>query len=140
MMSNLRDQSEPFIEGDFYEGAFGPSILLILTSAEAISWLRKLVEDLATGAVGTEVSLVSQPRVQIGAALDDLRLCLVDRKPAKHLVREAYDRFVWRCTSGEWEAIGLMLEPLLDQPGHQYLTLEGVDDALIEVSFGEGHG
>jgi len=140
MMSNLRDQSLPFVEGDFYEGAFGPSILLVLTSTEAVSWLRGIFEELATAAIGTDLSLVGQPQVQIGAALNDLRLCLVDREPIKHLVREEYDRFVWRCTSGEWEAMSLILEPFLDQPGHQYLTVEGVDDALIEISFGEDHG
>jgi hypothetical protein len=84
--------------------------------------------------------LVDQPQVRIGAALAELLLARVARPPNKHLVREEYDRFVWGCTSDEWETMSLMLEPFLEQPGHQYLTVEDADDALIEVSYGEDHG
>jgi hypothetical protein len=130
----------PVIEGDFYDGAFGPSILLVLTSQESIGWLRAVFEDLAAAPIGTVVSLVEQPRVRIGAALTELLLSRAARQPNKHLVREAYGRFVWTCTSDEWETMSLMLEPFLEQPGHQYLTVENADDALIEVSYGEDHG
>lgn len=139
-MSYLRDQAPPLIEGDFYDGAFGPSILLVLTSDESIAWLRSLFQDIARAPIGTALSLVNQPRVRIGAALNELLLVRVARQPEKHLVREADDSFVWSCTSNEWETNGLMLEPFLEQPGHQYLTSEGHDDALIEVSFSEDHG
>ena len=139
-MSNLPDQTAPLIEGDFYEGAFGPSILLILTSRESIAFLRAIFEDRAAAPIGTVVSLVEQPGVRIGAALGELLLCRVSRRPGKHLVRDEYDRFVWSCTADEWETMSLQLEPFLGQPGHQYLTDEVADDALIEVSYGEDHG
>jgi hypothetical protein len=35
--------------------------------------------------------------------------------------------------------MSLLLEPLLEGPGHQYLTDEVADEVLIEVSFGEHH-
>jgi hypothetical protein len=45
-MTGDRDLTTPLLEGDFYEGAFGPSILLILTSRDSITWLRALFDDL----------------------------------------------------------------------------------------------
>lgn len=139
-MTDARDLPPPLLEGDFYEGAFGPSILLILTSRDSITWLRALFNDLATGPVGTTVSLVNHPDASIGAALGDLLLTRVAHRPEKHLVREQYDRFVWSCASDEWTTMSLLLEPFLERSGHQYLTDEVADDALIEVSFGEQHG
>ncbi len=94
----------------------------------------------ATGPIGTTVSLVNQPDASIGAALGDLLLTRVVRRPEKNLVREEYDSFVWSCTSDEWTTMSLLLEPFLKGSGHQYLTDEVADDALIEVSYGEHHG
>ena len=71
--------------------------------------------------------------------LSDLMLFKVACKGQRHLVREDPNKFVWSCTSEEWYTMSLMLEPLLRQEGHQYLTSEGTDDALIEVSYGEDH-
>ncbi len=139
-MTDLRDQPTPLLEGDFYEGAFGPSILLVLTTRESITWLRTLFDDLAAAPIGTVVSLVHQSEVSLGAAVGDLLLSRVSRKPGKNLVRETYDRFVWSCTSEEWQTSSLLLEPFLERSGHQYLTDEVVDDALIEVSYREAHG
>jgi hypothetical protein len=139
-MAGVGIPETPLLEGDFYEGAFGPSILLVLTSRESVTWLREVFGDLAVAPTERLFSLVSQPEVQIGAAVGDILLRRVSIPPEKHLAREDYDRFVWSCTSDEWETMSLLLEPFLERPGHQYLTNEGADDALIEVSFGERHG
>jgi hypothetical protein len=130
----------PLVEGDYYEGAFGPSILLILTSSAAVEWLRSIFDRMAQDTVGTVVSLLDQPRVAIGAALTGLRFVVVAREPERHLVRGQDDAFTWSCTADEWHTASLMLEPFTGgQVGHQYLTSEQEDDAIIEVSYGEDH-
>lgn len=139
-MSNDSGLATPLLEGDYYEGAFGPSILLILTSRESIPWLRALFDDLAAAPIGTTLSLVDQPEASIGAAVGDLILCRIASKAEKHLNREHDDKFVWSCSSDEWTTNSFLLEPFLERPGHQYLTDEVADDALIEVSYGEHHG
>jgi len=59
--------------------------------------------------------------------------------PRKHLLRvDDSPKYRWTCTAEEWRASAELLEPFLeDRSGHQYLTDEGVDDALIEVSYHE---
>jgi hypothetical protein len=140
LMSSVRGQS-PLLEGDYYEGAFGPTILLILTSSVAVDWLRAMFDRMAQETIGAVVSLLDQPRVAIGAALPGLRLALVEREPDRHLVRGPDGGFTWSCTTDEWHTASLMLEPFTDgQAGHQYLTSEVDDDAIIEISYGEDHG
>jgi hypothetical protein len=130
----------PLLEGDFYEGAYGPSILLVLTSREAVAWLRSVFDDLARGSIGAVLRLDTQPRVEIGAALTALQLRRVEATPDRHLVQARDGSFTWSCTADEWQTASLLLEPLLKQSGHQYLTSETDDDAIIEVSYGEDHG
>jgi hypothetical protein len=137
-MSGMSPQQPP-LEGDFYEGAFGPSILLVLTSPEAVVWLRSIFDDLAASSIETVLRLDSQPTVEIGAALTALELRRVERASDRHLVQAPDGSFTWSCTADEWQTVSLMLEPLLEQSGHQYLTSE-TDDAIIEVSYGEHHG
>ena len=129
----------PLLEGDFYEGAYGPSILLVLTSREAVQWLRTIFDDLARASVGAVTRLDSQPGVELGAALTALELRRVEHTPDRHLVQARDGSFTWSCTADEWRTASLMLEPLLDRPGHQYLTSETHDDAIVEVSYGEHH-
>jgi hypothetical protein len=139
-MTESGGATTPLLEGELYDGAFGLSILLVLTSRESITWLRAMFDNLAGAPLGTDVSLVNQTQASIGAAIGDLLLRRVVRRPAKHLVRGEGDVFVWSCTADEWTTLSLLLEPLLERPGHQYLTDEVDDDALIEVSYGERHG
>lgn len=138
-MSGMSPQ-QPLLEGDFYEGAYGPSILLVLTSREAVAWLRSIFDNLSRASIGDVFRLDSQPRVEIGAALTALELRRVEHMPRRHLVQAPDTSFMWSCTAEEWQTASLMLEPLLEQSGHQYLTSEADDDAIIEVSYGEDHG
>jgi len=126
-------------EIDLYDGAYGPSILLVLTAKDSIAWLRMVFESVSAASVGTLLNLTDLPQVHATGALSGLVLSKAVREPRSHLVREAAGRFIWSCTSDEWRTMSLMLEPLMARRGHQYLTSEGVDDALVEVSYGEDH-
>jgi len=125
------------VEGEYGEGAYGPTILLLLRSSEGVAYLRNIFEALAGSAEGTVVRLSDKPGISIGAALWDLKLKVVKSSLQKHLSRNDEGGFTWVGTSDDWETMSLMMEPLLDQRGHQYLTSEIEDDALIEVSRGE---
>ena len=129
----------PLIEGDYYQGAFGPSILLVLTSRKAVSWLDTVFETLETAEVDRDFRLDSQPGVEIGAAVTAFLMRRVIHPPRRHLVRERDGTFRWSCVADEWHTARMLLEPLRTQAGHQYLTSETDDDAIIEVSFGEKH-
>jgi hypothetical protein len=124
----------------YIEGAYGPTILLVLTSVDGVSWLRAILDGLAESEVGTVLRLDSQSRVSIGAAVTELNLQLTDRSTGRHLVGDRTGAFTWSCTAEEWRTASQLIEPLLHEAGHQYLTSEVDDDALIEVSFGERHG
>lgn len=138
--SSHMSAQRPLLEGDFYDSAYGPSILLVLTSQEAVAWLRSIFEGIAGASAGSVIRLDTQPRVEIGAALTALELRRVEEAPTRHLVQAPNGTFTWSCTADEWETASVMLETLLEQPGHQYLTSETDDDAIIEVSYGEDHG
>ena len=132
-------QDVPLIEGDYAEGAYGPTILLVLLSVDGTKLLRALFDDLARGATGTRVRLDSYPGVSIGASITELTLCVAGSSQVRHLIRDQRGGFLWSCTNDEWHTASLLIEPLLHRPGHQYLTSEADDDALVEVSYGEGH-
>lgn len=130
---------EPLAEIDFYDGAYGPSILLILTGKESIAWLRMIFESISAAPVGTVIDLAELPQVRATGGLRNLVLSKAANEPRKRLVLEATGGFAWSCTSDEWRTMSLMLEPFAVRSGHQYLTSEGLDDALVEVSYGEDH-
>lgn len=135
----MSTKASPLVEGDYFEGAYGPSILLVLTSTGAVRWLQMLFDRLAAGEPGTTLELTGMPEVEIGGAVTDMVLRVVDRVPDRHLVRYPDGRIRWSCTPEEWRTASLLLEPLATESGHQYLTSETGDDALIEASRGEHH-
>ena len=137
---STQSQHDPLVDGDYYNSAYGPSILLTLRSAEATRWLRATFDNLASGAIGDAFRLDAQPVVTMREPIAELALLLVGQVPAKHLVKTREGVFAWSCTADEWSRLSLLIEPLEHQSGHQYLTSEMDDDALIEVSFGEDHG
>ncbi|MDE3095458.1 MAG: hypothetical protein KGK07_05570 [Chloroflexota bacterium] len=69
-----------------------------------------------------------------------LELQLAPRRELKQFVQIAERAFIWRCTSDAWLNLVDLLEPFVnDRRGHQYLTSEVDDDALVEVSLHETH-
>src|SRR5258708_7264264 len=128
------------VEGEYGEGAFGPTILLVLQGVQGVAYLRAIFDRLADSPEGTTVCLNEDPGLSMGAALWALDLQIVPSPPRRHLFRDEEGGFTWVGTSDEWQTTSLMIEPLLHQHGHQYLTSEVEDDALVEVSHGETHG
>lgn len=135
-------QGEPergrLIVGDFYDGAYGPTIILILMSRAAGAWFQQILHSLGVG--GPSKILTSDPNVYV-AHLDDLEMTSRSSGPQITLKRRNNDdkaSFVWSATREGWLHLAALTEPLCTEgTGHHYLTDEKDDDALIELSFGE---
>ena len=130
-------QPRALIEGEFGDGAYGPTILLQLTSLEGVELLMATFETLSSGTGEREVRLEECPRVSLSASIMTLRMRVVESRFNRRLVKDGARGFLWSCTPDEWEEAMLLVQPLLTQAGHQYLTSEIEDEALIEVSRGE---
>ncbi len=115
----------------------GPDRVLVLRpeSGESVVWLRAVFAGLPATRTRT---LTAEPGVAI-TGVERLELVLVDRRPSPHVSEVGRGEFVWSGTADEWETSALLLDPFLDdQPGgHQYLTNDINDDAVICVSFAE---
>lgn len=132
--------SQRLIHGDYDEGAFGPTILLKLDSAEAAEWLHGVLVRMRD-AVDTAFDLAAAPEVHIrGVRKLLLRRIAAPRDVAlvgpTDVTNDA--DFDWALDAAGWRiAAGLVEAFVSGRAGHQYLTQEGVDAALIEASYGE---
>lgn len=124
------------VVGEFGRGAYGDTIILQPRSRHALAWLRSVFISLAGGDLS--IRLDSSPEVDLHG-ISRLELRLVEYAHSRALVRlSADDEFVWRGTREQWQELAAALDPLLaGRTGHQYLTREVEDDALVEVTFGE---
>jgi len=129
--------AEPCIRGDFYAPAYGPTVLLKLVSTDAAQLLRDAFLRLAAGEPA--LRLYPHPSVSLEhVSRIDLRVVLTP--PGKHFRRAGAAAFTWEATTGEWATLADLVQPFLQgEAGHQYLTSEVADDALVTISFGEDH-
>jgi hypothetical protein len=123
--------------GDFYEGAYGPTVLLALEPERGAGWFHRLLTRLAEGE-RSSLDLVAAPETEIHG-LDSFKLVLVAEQPDVALQRVDIDPtraiFDWSQSVSGWTAAAELVESfLLGGSGHQYLSLEDHDAALIEVS------
>jgi hypothetical protein len=134
----------PLIAGDFYEGVHGPTILLEAQSLLGIDWFHQKLQELSRDERAS-FDLASMPEVRI-AGIQELRVETVAVQPEAALTRmggSSYDHacFSWKQDSLRWIHASMLIEPLLrGGRGHQYLTSEAEDAALVEFSFGEDLG
>jgi hypothetical protein len=129
---------------DHYDGAYGPIISLEVDSAPDLARLRAIFHGLARD--GTrEIELVSAMATRV-LNLAELRLRRDDSPGARRLVRSrSYERshgprppsFVWSDSRAGWSRRVEIVDTLLRRNGaaQHDLTREGVDGALIELSF-----
>lgn len=135
--------NEPLIVGAYgRSGAYGPTILLELKSPAAARWLHDLFLQVRRGQ--RAVDLTSDARVRISGIT---RLQIDTRAGVGPLVQlrqtgndASGPSFLWTATSAGWSYQAGLLEPFMGgRPGHQYLTSEESDDAIVEVSLYEAH-
>jgi hypothetical protein len=133
-------EESPLVEGEYGEGAYGPTIMLIAPNVDGIRYLRSIFDSLASSAEGFTIRLGEEREVVLNAALWALTLRVVADVRSCHLTRDRDGGFEWVGTPSEWHTLSQLIAPLLQQRGHQYLTSEVDDDALIEISRDEQFG
>jgi hypothetical protein len=126
------------IAGDYYQGTYGPTIILIASTSAACVWLQNIFLELATG--GRSRTLTAEPEV-LFTNVESIEMVGRTGGPRVALGRrdDGTERtFVWSATPDGWQYLAELIQPLCDGGvGHHYLA-EGKDDvALIELSVGE---
>jgi hypothetical protein len=128
----------PLLVGDFYDGAYGPTIILIASSPAACAWLQDVFRELARG--GSSCMLTAEPKVRLTNVEVIEMVCRQDgpRVALRSGDDTAEKSFVWSATADGWLYLADLIQPLADGgAGHQYLTDDKDDVALIELSSGE---
>lgn len=124
----------------YYQGAYGPTIRLGISTAEGLSAVRGVLNKLATGET-TECRLHEASFVEL-MALHGLHLKVVPHHGCKAVERgtavKEHNVFYWSNPPAGWaHCVGLLDGMMGTIPCHQYLSEEGRDDALILVAYGE---
>jgi hypothetical protein len=133
--------SEKLIDGEYYQGSYGPTIILNASSLAAVGWIHRLFADLASDRAEI-VDLMAMSEVMIRGTRRLLLIQVSEQPEVALRLRsdEAFDgvEFEWRQDAENWRRTAALLEPFLaGDTGHQYLTQENKDEALVELSFGE---
>jgi hypothetical protein len=126
---------------DYYEGAYGPTIRIDTQSIETVTQIRDIFLELSAAKVSEvkfhEIDSIKTTNIR---ALT-LQLVAENKDSEKSLVLEKMTAegpiFCWSRSSKGWNNCAGLLDGLLKhgRSGHQYLTEEGIDDALVEMSF-----
>lgn len=139
VVNKANANSDSLITGSYAQGAYGPTIHLVLNSSKSVDWLHELFMNLVQGESG--IDLVAMPEVSI-EHVGTLKMDQVAMQPEIALVNLSTGNqgadFQWSQDAEHWRTTAMLLEPFLaGGKGHQYLTHEGRDAALIEVAFQE---
>ena len=127
---------------DLYQGAYGRTIRLATDEEATLQALRKVFLQLARGRRGPfELGETIFPRVDRRTRIK-IYAALIERERRKTLAEEPAANpptFRWRQSKDGWRQCAYLVKGLLQGSGrgHQYLTTEGVDDALIELAYRE---
>jgi hypothetical protein len=124
---------------DYYQEAYGPTILIDTMSRDELLVVRTVFLNLAQGTIDI-VNLTNLPGVT-SMGLDAFLLRRVNSgdQGDKCLERKKGNRkrieFLWSLPSVEWFARVNLTDGFTDEPGHHYLTDESIDDALVLLQF-----
>lgn len=128
------------MEADLYVSDMGRTLRLHAVELDQLATLHEAFESLGSARLNTYdlKSILRAPMLTSFKADSD------DRQP-----RHARSLFLdergegtalrWVRARDDWQTVALLVEGLMHegQPGHQYLTEEGLDDVIVELSFRE---
>ena len=110
----------------------------MLTSQSSALWLASVFRRMV-GSVAS-MNLTADPEVDVDD-VESLELRRAEKTQGKQLRREgrrAALKNYWMCTDEQWLTNAALLDPFVEgRSGHQYLTSEATDDAVVTVSFNE---
>lgn len=134
-------KGDPAMMLAYYEGAYGPTIRLDTQAVEELRSVRRLFGRFAAGeAVEEDLCAALDCRAD---AIQSVTVRTAPEPPAKALELRGQGGqgpiFSWTNAPGDWLECAEKVDALLSSgsPGHQYLTAEGFDDALVELCYGE---
>jgi hypothetical protein len=125
---------------DFYEGAYGPTLRFASSSEQDLEMLLDVFSQLSSGACH-QLELIPS-KVAASYGITRISLGVVIREPSRS-VRQLHPfprlAIQWSRSRAGWDECVGRIEGLIESggPGHQYLSTERVDDALIEISYRE---
>jgi hypothetical protein len=125
----------------YYVGAYGPTVRIDAHELEDLTAVRQLFKGLASKDV-TEADF-SQALGCGVRSIHSLVVRSVEQRASKVFKLEYHTPrgpvFVWSNTADGWLECAEKIDALVDKdsPGHQYLTGEGIDDALVELCYQE---
>jgi hypothetical protein len=129
----------PFvITGDFFEGAYGPTVLLTVPSTQAAIWLRQVFID-QEGRL-TDRDLLSEPEVDVGHLAHLILTTSLSSNDIETKSRTSEEPLTVSilATRRGWPRIAELLDPFCQGvTGHQYFGDEEDDEVLFEITFGE---
>lgn len=102
----------------------------------AVERLQAIFVRVAT--TGVIIDLALEPGIRLNN-ISALELTCAEDEMRKTLSRASRAGFRWTCSAHKWHRRRALLDAFAKGPGHHYLTEEGIDDALIEISYGEDH-
>lgn len=127
----------------YYVDSIGPTIRIDIESLTDLLLVKGLFQKLAEG-TSYEVNLHDLRNTAM-MGIEGLTLKLVPKEERRTLKRVGDQTgrpvFIWSRTREGWDDCVALIDGLAasESPGHQYLTQEGIDSALVEVSFLEHH-
>ncbi len=126
---------------DFFPGAYGPTLAIAPDDLPDLLAVQRLFSRLAAGDLRTadfQQSLHCRSTT-VGALI--VRVVERDVPPAiaAHGTSRLGPELWWSSTRERWQGCVDLCEALItsEEPGHQYLTREGVDGVLVELKYRE---
>jgi len=137
--SNLEQN---YVLVDYYKGAYGPTIRIDIQSGLLLLKFKELISVLASGKEKeirlSEIEFVKLNGIRTFVMKIDSRCNMFDKCLKLISVNHEEKDFWWALNQDGWLNCDGLMEGITGQ-GHQYLNhmTEGVDDALVELSFKE---
>ena len=135
--------NKKFVLLAYYQGAYGPTVRIDIQTMEDLIKVRNIFSRLSQK-IDDKINLAACENIK-SIGVDKFVMVIVPKGPlAKkklHLVnkKEKASEFLWQLSSEDCETIDGLIEGLVEDntPGHQYLSEEGIDDALVELAYME---
>lgn len=127
---------------DYYEGTYGPTIRIDVQSVEALAKIRDFIQQLSESTISS-IDLAEAEGINAAGFSRVIFEVSVGHKTEEKLLlcKNGSEGIIinWAMFPASWERVHDLVNGLLECgcSAHQYLTKEGVDDAIIELAFME---
>lgn len=131
------------IQVDYYDGAYGPTIRIDTHTLDQLNKVKQSFVEIATcerDAIDFLAYINAYATGLDRFIIRRVEWIEMDSKNLVHQTDKIYgSRFIWSLSKDEWIRCAGLVDGLIDydRPSHQYLSQEGIDDAIIELAFKE---